>query len=65
MIFKMSESEYKDHQDSYNGFCTKCGEVAWGSTEPDARGYECESCGANKVYGMLELLVGGQIEIEE
>lgn len=65
MKFKMTTNEYNDHQESYNGFCTKCGEVAWGSTEPDARGYECESCGSKSVYGMLELLVSDQIEIEE
>jgi hypothetical protein len=25
--------------------------------EPDARKYECESCGANSVYGAEELLM--------
>lgn len=38
------------------GFCTTCGEEAWG-VEPDARGYECECCGANSVYGAEELLI--------
>ena len=37
------------------GFCVKCGEDAFG-VEPDARGYECESCGAHAVYGAEELL---------
>ena len=32
------------------GFCVACGEEAEGC-EPDARGYECESCGERKVYG--------------
>ena len=42
------------------GFCLACGAEAYG-VEPDARGYECESCGAKKVYGAEELLlrIGG------
>lgn len=37
------------------GFCTACGAEAYG-VEPDARRYECETCGAPKVYGAEELL---------
>jgi predicted amidophosphoribosyltransferase len=36
------------------GFCISCGKDAEG-IEPDARGYECECCGALKVYGADEL----------
>ena len=36
------------------GFCIACGEEAEG-VEPDARRYECESCGAMAVYGAEEL----------
>jgi hypothetical protein len=42
--------------DDNSGFCLACGEQAWG-VEPDARGYECESCGEKKVYGAEELLL--------
>lgn len=42
--------------DDYMGFCLECGAEAYG-VEPDARGYECESCGAKKVYGAEELLI--------
>jgi len=45
-------------EDPNLGFCLACGEEAYG-VEPDARGYECESCGANKVYGAEELLMMG------
>ena len=38
------------------GFCTSCGEEAH-CVEPDARKYQCESCGENKVYGAEELLM--------
>lgn len=43
------------------GFCLACGEMAYG-VEPDARGYECECCGARKVYGAEELLIMGAFE---
>jgi hypothetical protein len=38
------------------GFCVKCGADAEG-VEPDARKYECESCGEPGVYGAEELLM--------
>ncbi len=38
------------------GFCTSCGEEAEGC-EPDARGYECESCGERAVCGAEELMM--------
>ena len=38
------------------GFCTACGAEAEG-VEPDARRYECESCGERAVFGAEELLM--------
>jgi hypothetical protein len=38
------------------GFCLLCGAEADGC-EPDARGYECESCGERAVYGAQEILI--------
>lgn len=38
------------------GFCIACGALADG-VEPDARRYECDECGARKVYGAEELLM--------
>jgi hypothetical protein len=38
------------------GFCLACGAEAYG-VEPDARRYECESCGERKVYAAEELLM--------
>lgn len=35
----------------YSGICIACGEWAHGDTEPDAKKYQCESCGENQVYG--------------
>lgn len=38
------------------GFCLECGAEAEG-VEQDARGYECEHCGAAQVYGAEELML--------
>lgn len=47
----------RGHQSLDNpGFCIACGEDADG-VEPDARRYECESCGKKAVYGAEELLM--------
>jgi len=43
-------------EDDYIGICVRCGQEQEG-VEPDARKYECESCGANAVYGAEELLM--------
>jgi hypothetical protein len=43
-------------EDDCIGFCTACGEEAYG-VEPDAREYECESCEEKAVYGAEELLI--------
>lgn len=59
---KMHESITQDRimeaceQDDNLGFCIACGEEAYG-VEPDARKYECESCGEHAVYGAEELLL--------
>lgn len=42
--------------DEYLGFCLACGAEHDG-IEPDARRYECDECGAHKVYGAEELLM--------
>jgi hypothetical protein len=38
------------------GLCLACGEYHDG-IEPDARGYTCEACGADKVYGLEEIVL--------
>lgn len=46
------------------GVCLACGEVAEG-VEPDAREYECESCGERKVFGLEEALLMGEISVAD
>ena len=38
------------------GFCLVCGNEQ-GGCEPDARNYACESCGAEQVFGIEELIM--------
>jgi hypothetical protein len=47
--------EARDTCLSNPGFCLVCEEDA-DDCEPDARNYECESCGAEQVFGAEELL---------
>ena len=45
-----------ENEEEYIGFCIACGAAAY-DVEPDARRYECDDCGANKVYGAQEILL--------
>ena len=47
-----------EHCMEHAGICLKCG-FAQGGCEPDARNYECESCGEKAVMGVPEALVCG------
>jgi hypothetical protein len=59
----MTEEEYRRARNEEDaGLCLACGAEAHG-VEPDARRYECESCGATKVYGIEELLMMGLVKI--
>lgn len=58
--FRMTQEEYEDATEGYEGRCLACG-AARGSCEPDARRYPCEECGAAQVYGLEELLIMGQV----
>lgn len=45
-----------EHAEEHDGFCIQCGEWSYGGHEPDAREYECETCGARAVYGAEEVV---------
>jgi len=60
---EMTESEYEDYCESSCGVCLACGEIKEGDCEPDAEGYECDSCGEMQVQGIENALVDGKIEI--
>jgi hypothetical protein len=47
-----------DSGEEYKGFCLACG-AEHDEVEPDAEGYECESCGEMQVYGAEQIIVWG------
>ena len=44
------------NEEEYIGFCLACGAEKY-DVEPDARKYECDECGKEKVYGAQEILL--------
>jgi hypothetical protein len=60
---KLTEAAYLQHCEEYNGLCLACGEIRWGLTEPDAEGYPCEECGEDRVQGIENALLSGNLEI--
>lgn len=54
----------KSELGEYLGFCLACGAEAH-NVEPDARRYTCEACGAEKVYGLEELLLMNLLQFED
>lgn len=60
---KMLEEIYRDHSESYDGYCSRCDEITTdGGVEPDARGYPCVECAGRTVMGVEEALMMGKIE---
>lgn len=60
---KLTEEEYVEHENGYDGLCSACGEWQCGDTEPDAEDYPCSSCGKKKVLGIMNAMIYGLIEI--
>ena len=54
---KPSIEELQELDECGEGFCLACGNTQ--DAEPDAVRYECEACGAAKVYGAAELALRG------
>ena len=57
----MTMEDFEELAECYGGMCLACGALAYDGCEPDARGYECEECGARKVYGAEECLIMGLV----
>ena len=62
---KIFDVDMGDYLDDNNGICLSCGEIHYGTCEPDARRYPCESCGKKTVYGLEEALMMGRINVLE
>jgi hypothetical protein len=59
----MTVAEYHEHNNEMNGVCLSCGEIRYGSTEPDAQNYKCDSCGKKAVQGMEIAMMADNIRI--
>jgi Zn finger protein HypA/HybF involved in hydrogenase expression len=46
------------------GICLECGNTQSG-VEPDAEEYECENCGENKVMGIENAFLIGEVEVSD
>lgn len=61
---EMTEDDFRDYRNSYDGYCTVCNDVTrYGGTEPDAENYECHECGAMTAMGIENAMIMGHIEI--
>ena len=56
----LEEYEIMCSDGDQGGWCLACGTEAYG-IEPDARGYECESCKKHQVYAAEEWLLMGLV----
>jgi Zn finger protein HypA/HybF involved in hydrogenase expression len=54
---QISEDEYRNASENYEGWCTKCNSFTRDQTEPDAEGYDCPECEENTVVGADNALV--------
>lgn len=57
----ISEDDFQEAQECYLGWCSICKEFSRECCEPDAREYDCPTCGNNTVYGAEEALMMGLI----
>ena len=57
--FEVSEAEFEGS----NGICLSCGEIQHGGVEPDARSYDCGTCGSAQVHGIEEALLMGRVTV--
>lgn len=64
VTIKMTSDDYCEARNEYVGYCISCGAEHY-QIEPDARNYLCEECEERQVFGIEELLMGGQLEIVE
>lgn len=62
---RLTAAEWVELEGEYGGICLACGELKWGDCEPDARNYECDSCGRRRVYGAEEARIMGAIALKE
>lgn len=61
----LTQEEYEEHCNDYDGICLECGEWTYSGVEQDAEEYECEECGEFAVMGCEQALLEGHLSIGE
>ena len=61
----ITTAEYHEYEESFIGYCTNCDDFTGESCEPDAERYLCPECEERKVYGMMNAVLMGLIDIKE
>lgn len=62
---RLIEVSTEDAFEGTRGVCLRCGEIATSGVEPDARDYECENCGAHRVFGIETAAIEGRLVLDE
>ena len=65
LVITCGMSEYMSHCSEMDGVCLACGEWSMGGVEPDASGYPCECCDAERVMGAENAMICGRVRITE
>jgi hypothetical protein len=63
-MYKLTQEEFHERVDNYDGICLTCSEWNFGGIEPDAEEYKCEFCENNSVIGAELALILGHLNIE-
>jgi len=62
-MITLTPEEFTELQSEGGGICFACQERTYG-IEPDARRYRCPECNEEQLYGIDELLLMGELDIE-
>ncbi len=63
MATTITEADYREREDLFEGYCTSCKDWTRDQTEADAEGYDCPECGEHTVVGAMTALFEGLLEV--
>jgi len=63
-MIAITTAEFRHADANFDGFCLTCEEFTRSQCEPDAERYPCPECDGLTVYGAIQALLIGAIEIK-
>ena len=60
---KFTLEEIRQADNDHEGFCTDCELFTRDGCEPDAEFYDCPECGQDLVFGAMQAVICGHIDI--